>query len=145
MPEFLVPVDENETAARRIVDGIDDLHADPAETKLTVLNVFEEFEADSELWPTISSEEFYDADEIPDTVGWAAADLADRGYAVDVRREHGDPPEVICRVAGELDVDAIVISGRQRSPVGKVLLGSVTQAVLLHADRPVIVIPKGKD
>lgn len=144
MPELVVPIDENETAARRIVDGIDDLHYDPAETTLTVLNVFEEFEADSEEWPTITSEEFYDEDEIPGTVARAAVDLSDRGYEVDVKREHGDPKEVIVRVASERDADAIVISGRQRSPIGKVLLGSVTQAVLLHADRPVIVVPKAE-
>ncbi|GAB3669743.1 universal stress protein [Halopiger thermotolerans] len=142
MLELVVPIDEDGVAARRIVEGIGELHFDPGATKLTLLTVFEEFEVDSKAWLTITSDEFYEETEIPQPVAKAAADLSDRGYEVDVRREHGDPSAEIVRIAGEHDVDAIVISGRQRSPVGKALLGSVTQSVLLHADRPVIVIPQ---
>lgn len=145
MPEVLVPIDEHEEQAQRVVDGIADFPFDPAETRITVLNVFEEFEVTSGEWTTIESDDFYEEEEFPETVAQTAAKLSDYGYTVDVRREHGEPAEEIAELAQELDVDTIAIAGRQRSPVGKALLGSVTQEVLLSADRPVIVFPKGED
>ena len=70
----------------------------------------------------------------------AQARLAEAGVETSKRREHGDPAETIIEVAEELDVDNITMSGRRRSPTGKMLFGSTTQSVLLAADRPVTVI-----
>lgn len=50
----------------------------------------------------------------------------------------GDAADEIVRYSSEHDARYIVISGRRRSPVGKALFGSVTQSVLLDADRPVV-------
>lgn len=52
----------------------------------------------------------------------------------------GDPAEEILDRAKEVDARYIVIGGRSRSPVGKALFGSVTQSVLLDADRPVVTV-----
>ncbi|WP_248895456.1 universal stress protein [Haloplanus halobius] len=142
MPELLVPLSQREEQVDRIVEGISDLHYDPAETHLTLLNVFEEFEVHGE-WSDIDSGQFYDAEELPEAVTAAASRLSEKGFTVDVYHRHGDPAESILNVASELEPDAIVMAGRQRSPIGKVLLGSVTQGVLLGTDRPVIVIPDG--
>lgn len=57
---------------------------------------------------------------------------------VDLREGSGDPAESIIRHAEELDADAICIAGRKRSPAGKMLFGSVSQSVILNADRPVL-------
>lgn len=50
----------------------------------------------------------------------------------------GEPSSRINDYAEQNDAGYIVTSGRKRSPVGKVLFGSVTQSILLNSDRPVI-------
>lgn len=46
---------------------------------------------------------------------------------------------VLDQVAGT-DVELLVIGARRRSPVGKMIMGSVTQSLLLRADLPVLVV-----
>lgn len=125
----------------RLVEGLMGLPFHPASTELTIINVFEEFEVTSAQWTDIDSAEFYDEEDLPETILTSATRLDDAGYTVAVRREHGDPAEEIVMLAREADADMIAIAGRQRSPVGKAVFGSVTQGVLLSADRPVTVIP----
>jgi nucleotide-binding universal stress UspA family protein len=55
----------------------------------------------------------------------------------------GDADADIVAVADGNDVDAIVMSGRKRSPVGKAIFGSITQSVILETDRPVVVTRAG--
>ncbi len=52
----------------------------------------------------------------------------------------GDPAEEVLGYADEVGANYLVIGGRSRSPVGKALFGSVTQSVLLDADRPVVTV-----
>jgi nucleotide-binding universal stress UspA family protein len=51
-----------------------------------------------------------------------------------------DIAETLLGLVDTLDADLLVIGARQRSPVGKALLGSVAQAVILHANVPVLVV-----
>lgn len=140
MQTVLVPISENEEQARRIERTLLDLPFEKGAVRVVVLNVFEEFEVESAEWVAIDSSDFYD-EEFPAVAAEVAANLEDAGFTVDVRREHGDPAETIVGVADEIGADTIVVAGRKRSPVGKVLFGSVTQAVLLAADVPVVVGP----
>ena len=48
----------------------------------------------------------------------------------------------ICETADELDAALIVLGARGLSRVESMLLGSVSAAVLVHAKRPVLVIPR---
>jgi nucleotide-binding universal stress UspA family protein len=46
----------------------------------------------------------------------------------------------LLRLVAEVGADLLVIGARRRSPVGKALLGSVAQTVILDADLPVLVV-----
>jgi nucleotide-binding universal stress UspA family protein len=43
-------------------------------------------------------------------------------------------------LVGTVEADLLVIGARHRSPVGKALLGSVAQTLILEADLPVLVV-----
>ena len=51
-----------------------------------------------------------------------------------------DPAEDLVNVATEVDAEFIVIGLRRRSPVGKLILGSNAQRVLLDAPCPVLAV-----
>ncbi len=51
-----------------------------------------------------------------------------------------DPADDLVNVANEVDADIIVIGLRRRSPVGKLILGSNAQRVLLDAPCPVLAV-----
>lgn len=51
-----------------------------------------------------------------------------------------DPAEDVIAVAEEADAELIVIGLRRRSPVGKLILGSHAQRILLEATRPVLAV-----
>lgn len=48
---------------------------------------------------------------------------------------------VILRLLEELDIDLLVIAGRKRTSIGKLLLGSTASDLLLGADCPVLQVP----
>ena len=52
---------------------------------------------------------------------------------------HGGPHEQITAYAGEAAIDLIVMGTHGRSGLDRVLLGSVTEKVIRHADVPVLV------
>lgn len=62
------------------------------------------------------------------------------GVACDIVREMADHPhEAIVGVAEQNNCDLIVMSSHGRKGIGAVLLGSVTQKVLVHSRMPVLV------
>lgn len=57
----------------------------------------------------------------------------------------GEPGKQVVEYADEVGASYLVVGGRDRSPVGKVIFGSVTQAILLAADAPVITVIEPED
>lgn len=52
----------------------------------------------------------------------------------------GKPSQRVIEYAADVDADYLVVGGRKRSSVGKVLFGSVTQSILLNAECPVVTV-----
>ena len=70
--------------------------------------------------------------------------LADSGVEHELRQTMGrDIADEILAVAADVDADAIVIGIRHRSPVGKLIMGSVAQRVIIDAACPVIAVKPG--
>ncbi|PKH44259.1 universal stress protein [Nocardioides alpinus] len=80
-----------------------------------------------------------------DQLARLATELGGAGVEVDVRRSMGaDVGDQVLAVAAEVAGDLIVIGLRKRSPVGKLLMGSVAQRILLGADCAVLAVkPQG--
>jgi nucleotide-binding universal stress UspA family protein len=53
----------------------------------------------------------------------------------------GDPGTAVLEAAEAEDADAIVMGSHRRDPLRRVLLGSVSDHVLHHARRPVVLVP----
>ena len=79
-----------------------------------------------------------------DQLARLATELAASGVEVDVRRSMGaDVGDQVLAVAGDVSADLIVIGLRRRSPVGKLLMGSVAQRILLGAECAVLAVKPG--
>ena len=135
MHRVLIPVDTNEDRAiaqARYVTSLPDA-AESVEAYLLFI-----FTDDSEDLPK-DFKQFKSASRIG-SVRRAQEHLEDHNIDVTVLEGSGDVEEgdILAR-ADEYDVDAIVLGGRKRSPVGKAVFGSVTQSVILNTDLPVVV------
>ena len=63
-----------------------------------------------------------------------------QGLEVEEVIVHGDPAAEIVRVAGEHEVDLIVVSSHGRTGLGRIIFGSTAEAVVRHALCPVLVV-----
>jgi nucleotide-binding universal stress UspA family protein len=69
------------------------------------------------------------------------SELAASGVPHEIRQTMGaDVADQVLEVAVEVAAGLVVIGLRRRTPVGKLLLGSVAQRILLGADCPVLAV-----
>ena len=59
--------------------------------------------------------------------------------------EATDPADQLLRVAQETNAELIVIGLRRRTPVGKLIMGSAAQTILLEAEAPVLAVKAPRD
>ncbi|MFF5075488.1 universal stress protein [Actinoplanes sp. NPDC000266] len=78
----------------------------------------------------------------PDRITGLAARAEEAGVALDVVQapHNGDLADHLLSTADRIGASLIVIGLRRRSAVGKLLLGSNAQRILLEAERPVLAV-----
>jgi nucleotide-binding universal stress UspA family protein len=146
----LVAVGRGDNETERIdaqAGAITDLAAS-TDAAFTLLHVFGETELE-DLIDQLDFDATSDAD--ADAVARrhsATRALGDRletaGVGYTVRGEVNDEAATgVVAVADELDADRILVGGRDRTPTGKVVFGSVAQQVLLEARCPVTYVQSG--
>src|SRR5262245_52621218 len=64
-------------------------------------------------------------------------------WKLHLRTAEVDVGEQVVELVDQLGADLLVIGARRRSPVGKALLGSVAQTIILQANVPVLVVKSG--
>ncbi|MFB6311598.1 MAG: universal stress protein [Salinirussus sp.] len=133
--------DEKEARIERLAEVIREYH-DAAAPEFVLLHVFGEEERD-DLVRQLDFDQPADAD--ADAVARRHAVtrklgglLDDAGVTYTVRGEiDDDTADAVVRIADEVGADRIITLGRTRTPAGKVVFGSVSQQILLHAHCPV--------
>lgn len=69
----------------------------------------------------------------------ADVNLADLKWTLQIETG-ADVAETVLDHVDYAEVELLVIGARRRSPVGKMLMGSVTQTIILRSDVPVLVV-----
>lgn len=142
MYTVLVPIDEHDDRAQAQIDAVLDLPDASESVAVELLHVRKELEFggddDVQIGEVKTNREAFD--DLPALVGDALARLEEAGVETAVHSATGNPPAAILDLAEEFDVNELILGTRRKSPVGKVLFGSVTQAVILDSDRPVKVV-----
>jgi nucleotide-binding universal stress UspA family protein len=100
-------------------------------TDLAVLHVVESIDADRQEAYRLGI-----SDEIDKVVGTDPA----VSWRLHLATAGPDVADTLLGLVEEVDADLLVIGARRRSPVGKALLGSVAQTLILEANLPVLVV-----
>ena len=143
MYRVLIPVDDNEERAEMQMRAIEKLPETVEPIEAHLLYVYEEIDTPADEGGTVYIDEINESlDELrdlPATVDSVRESLENRDFAVTLHETVGEPAGSILSMVDELDVDTVLMGVRDRSPVGKVVFGSVSQKVIMGSDVPVIV------
>ncbi|MDT3437065.1 universal stress protein [Haloarcula sp. 1CSR25-25] len=129
MYQIVVPVDDDVNRAAAQARHVTELPGEPTEVSVTVAHAYRDTNRTDE-----------NPDEESPAVIKAVEYLRDAGLAVEQRELYFPVAEGILELATDIEADAIVMSGRKRSPAGKAMFGSVTQSVILDGTVPVTVV-----
>jgi nucleotide-binding universal stress UspA family protein len=151
MYRALLPINENESRARAQVEAVVDLPVATGDLAVDILHVHEGESTTDPQWAAGEgfaesfdeemAETVRSSDRLPSAVETAVDLLKPSDCEFTVHERGGEPAVAILEFASEHDSNTIILGVSGRSPVGKVLFGSVAQAVILDSDRPVMVVP----
>jgi len=152
MYRVLLPIDKNDPRARAQVDAVLELPVTASDLTVDVIHIHDDISTTDPEWAAGSTfsetyaeemaEVVRNTDRIPSSVETAVDALEPSNVEYAVHERSGKPAKEILEFAAEHDSNAIILGVSRRSPVGKVLFGSVVQAVILDSDRPVMVVPE---
>jgi nucleotide-binding universal stress UspA family protein len=125
MYEVLVPIDQDESRAIAQAKAVAALPSAGTDVTAHLIHIFSDNPTGASVTQVAA-------------VRRAREVLEDAGVEYVLDEESGSPAEEIVERADELDVDAICVAGRKRSPTGKALFGSVSQNVILETNRTVL-------
>ncbi|MHC3438222.1 universal stress protein [Natrialbaceae archaeon A-gly3] len=126
MYHVVLAIDDNVERSLNQAQALADLPRDPDDLKTTITYAF------SFKRPDDSMEDLRSVKEVTEF-------LDEQGIAYDFEESQDEPAEFVIKTAEALDADLICVGGRKRTPAGKVLFGSVSQQIIINADRPVLV------
>ena len=132
MTRIILAIDDDEARARSSAEAIAALEWDMDSISVSVLHVFEdnpEGAAVSQVGAARTARDVLEAE----------------GIEVELAETSGAPTEQILKFAEDEDADAIALAGRDRTPAGKAVFGSVSQSVMLKSDVPVLFCPSLDD
>ena len=88
-----------------------------------------------------------EAQRFEDELATVQHDLDEAGIEHEVRAlvRGNEPAEDLVQVADESEASLIVIGLRRRTPIGKLILGSNAQRILLESTCPVLAVKAGED
>lgn len=155
MYRVLLPVDDDDARVRAQVEAVLERPTPAGEIAVDILHVHDEAAAPdagwaagggfSETYAEEMAEQVRDVDRLPSSVEVAVDRLESADVEFAVHERSGEPATEILAFAAERDSDVIVLGVDGRTPVGKVLFGSVVQAVILESDRPITVVPRASE
>ena len=125
MKEVLLGIDESEDRAMALAETVVDLF-ETADIRAHLLHDF----VDNPEGASVAQ---------VGAVRRAEEILEDHDIEVELHDGSCHPADSIIDTADRLDVNAICVAGRKRSPTGKLLFGSVSQEVILGTERAVLV------
>ncbi len=150
MYRVLLPVDTDETRARAQLEAVLELPGAADEVVVDVVHVYEDTTARDAEWAAGGFADAFESemakrsveDRRPPSIETIADSLEDAGIEYTLHETGGKPAEKILEAAEELDVDVMILGVAERTPVGKVLFGSVAQAVILSSECPVMTVSR---
>jgi nucleotide-binding universal stress UspA family protein len=129
MYQVLMPVDDDVDRAVAQAEYVIGLPGNPDDIEVTVVHAFRDDESVTDDSPPEQSR----------AVTEAMSHLEEAGVTVTFTEIYSPASDGILDTAADIEPAQIVMAGRDRSPTGKVLFGSVTQRVILNASIPVTV------
>lgn len=90
--------------------------------------------------PVVVDEQLHAAEELEKYLGEEASRVAALFPGATTVVERGSPGPLLCEIAGDRQVDVLVIGSHGRGAFKRMLMGSVSEHVIRHAPCPVLVV-----